>query len=207
MNYDRIHALHRDALIKKHRSFLENKALLEFGVYHGTSMLMWYDLYRQNGLERNFIGFDSFQGLPKETEDKNTIWKEKQFSTDGKVNPNLNKSGIRLVTGFYSDSLNESAARLLSEQKVGLVHVDCDTYSSTKIILEWLLKHNLLTRGTLVVYDDWGAHLEARCGEYEVGEGKAHKEIEFKYDINFIDLGKYIVDPKFYEVKVFEYQR
>lgn len=208
MNYDDIHMMNRDRLIKEHRAVLEGTVFLEFGVYHGTSMLMWYGLYEHNGLPRNFIGFDSFQGIPKEIKDKNSIdhWKEGSFSTCGVINPALRKPDIRLVEGFFDDSLTDDVADMLGDSKVGLVHVDCDTYSSTKTVWEWLLRHDLLAPGALIVYDDWGGYLLARCEEYDLGEAKAHKEIEETHGIRFTDLGKYIVDPAFYEVKIFQYE-
>lgn len=208
MNYDNTHMSNRDRIIKDNELFLEGKAFLEFGVYHGTSMLMWYDAYKNNNVSIDFIGFDSFQGIPEETEDENSIggWSKGSFSTNGVINPALRKDGIELVTGFFSDSLTDDTVKLLKGSKVGLVHVDCDTYSSTKTVWEWLLKHDLLAKGAIIVYDDWGGYLEGGCGEYEIGEAKAHIEIEKTHGINFTDLGKYVVDPKFYEVKVYRYE-
>lgn len=208
MSYDDIHLSHRDALLKKYGAFLKGKAFLEFGVYHGTSMGMWYGLHEQNKLPINFFGFDSFQGLPPETKDDNSFWNTGDFSTKGTIPPSLqNKDDITLVTGFYDESLDHHAAALLEGTKVGLVHIDCDTYSSTMTVWEWLIEHELLADGAIIVYDDWGAYLEAKCGEYDVGEAKAHVEIENTYDIKFTDLGKYVVDPAFYEVKLYQYER
>ena len=202
-----IHLYNRDVLIKQNLSFLQGKAFMEFGVYHGESMLMWHDLYQKNNLSTIFFGFDSFVGLPQETVDKNTIWDTGYFSTGGIVNSDLsNRVGVKMITGFYDTSLNEETARLLGDLKVGLVHIDCDTYSSTKTVWEWLLKYDLLACGALIVYDDWGAWLEAKCGEYEVGEAKAHQEIVDRYNLSVIDLGKYIVNPSFYEVKLYRYE-
>lgn len=207
MNYDNVHLANRSALLKEHAAFLSDKVFLEFGVCRGTSMLMWYDLYLQHNIPIDFIGFDSFQGLPEEHEDKNTIWKAGQFSTDGQINKELlNRKGIWLVPGFYNESLNETSVDLLRGKKAGLVHIDCDTYSSTKTVWEWLLKNDLLAKGCIIAYDDWGAYLEARCGEYEVGEAKAHKEVAQTHNLSLKDLGKYVVDPRFYEVKLFQYE-
>jgi hypothetical protein len=146
MSYDNIHRSYRDKLIKEHRDVLDGTVFLEFGVCHGGSMLMWYDLYERNNLDRNFVGFDSFQGLPEETIDKNTIWHKGQFNTRGIINPDLKKEDIRLVQGFYDESLTDKLAATLD--KVGLVHIDCDTYSSTKTVWEWLIKHDLLVEGS-----------------------------------------------------------
>jgi len=209
MNHmDDIHLENRGKLIGENKDLLEQTAFLEFGVYHGTSMLMWHGLYERYDVSKNFIGFDSFQGIPEETEDENSIddWKEGSFSTNGVINPDLCKPDIRLVKGFFSDSLTDDVVKMLGGTKVGLVHMDCDTYSSTKTIWEWLLKHDLLAFGALVVYDDWGGYLKGGCGEYDLGEAKAHREIEAEHNIHFTDLGRYIVDPTFYVVKMFRYE-
>lgn len=206
MNYDFTHAQNREAIVRRHASFLCSKIFVEFGVCHGTSMMMWHDVYTKNGLPIDFVGFDSFQGLPEETEDKNTIWQKGDFTTNGSINPALLRDDIRIVVGFYSDSLTVEHAASIGNGKIGLVHIDCDTYSSTKTIWEWLLQNELLAKGAIIVYDDWGAYRQAGRGEYDLAEAKAHKEIEAKYGINFTDLGGYVVDPSFYEVKVFQYE-
>jgi methyltransferase family protein len=204
VNYDDIHAAHRNSLVEQYKSILQGQAFFEFGVYHGTSMLMWYDIYIKHGLPINFVGFDSFQGLPTETQDANTVWKPGMFSTNGAINLNLRRDGIRLVEGFYDQSLSEQTAVLLSGIKAGLVHMDCDLYSSTKTVWEWLLKYDLLAKNALIVYDDWGSFLEAGCAEYDIGEAKAHKEIETKYQIKFRDLGQCVINPNFYIVKTYQ---
>jgi hypothetical protein len=208
-NYDDIHMSNRDMIIRQNATFLKDKVFLEFGVYMGTSMLQWHEVYNNNDVPIDFVGFDSFQGIPEETEDKNNLhgWRVGSFSTAGAVNPNLlSKKDIRLVHGFFNDSLNDETAKMLGGSKVGLVHIDCDTYSSTKTVWEWLLKYDLLAEGAIIVYDDWGGYLEAGCGEYEIGEAKAHIEIEKTHNIQFTDLGKYVVDPRFYEVKTYKYK-
>jgi hypothetical protein len=190
----------------ENKAVLEGTALFEFGVYRGTSMMMWHDIYSRHNLNHQFVGFDSFRGLPKETVDKNSFWYEGEFNANGVINPALNTQGIRLVVGFYDTTLNDDTAKSFNGVKVGLVHIDCDTYSSTKTVWEWLLKHDLLAPNAVIIYDDWGAWRQAKCDEYDIGEAKAHKEIEEKYGIKFVDFRTYIVDPAFYEVKVYIYE-
>jgi len=170
-------------------------------------MLNWYELYKSHKLTLNFFGFDSFVGLPVEEEDANSIWQTGQFSVEGQINPELlNKEGLKIIPGWFDSTLSKSTALSFGNTQAGLVHMDCDTYSSTITCWEWLIEHDLIAKGALVVYDDWGAYLQAGCDEYCVGEAKAHKDIESKYNLKFTDLGKYVIDPTFYEVKIFRYE-
>ena len=93
-------------------------------------------------------------------------------------------------------------------KKVGLVHIDCDTYTSTLQVLEFLVSHNLLVDGTILVYDDWGAWKQAcltKENEYDIAEGRAHKEIAEKYNLNFEFVGTECIDPEYYYVTTFRY--
>lgn len=201
-----LHEDFRNKALSEHADFLRDKAFLEFGVYSGGSILGWYNAYQRHGVKSRFFGFDSFTGLPPETEDPNTIWHAGQFSMSGHV-PDMiaNHPGIQLVKGYYADSLTEEVATRLGDTKIGIVHFDCDTYGSTKTVWEWLLKYDLLAVGAIVIYDDWGASLQAGCDEFDVGEARAHREIESKHGLKFEHYDKYIIDPAFYVVQSFRY--
>ena len=200
MNITEIHEQERSKLILSNLEFLKDKAFVEFGVCHGGSFQSFYNLYKQHELPINFMGFDSFLGLPEEKNDPNSFWGTGEFNRKG-VNPfSKPLEGTRIIDGWFEDTLNESSAQLLG-QKIGIAHIDCDTYTSTLECWRWMIKNDLLVNGSLIIYDDWGAHLEANCEVNEVGEGKAHHEIE--KEIKFEDLGVYIADPSFYEVKIF----
>lgn len=202
-----MHEDFRNRTLAAHGDFLRDKVFAEFGVYDGGSFLRWKAAYKRYGITARFMGFDSFTGLPAETQDKNTIWHANQFSMNGRISQELadNYSEIELVQGYYSDSLTPNVAARLGDTKIGIVHMDCDLYGSTKTVWEWLLKHDLLVAGTIIVYDDWGAYKEAGCDEYEVGEAKAHREIEAEHDLKFTPFDRYIVDPRFYVVQSFRY--
>lgn len=115
--------------------------ILEFGVWRGFSI---------NRLARRFPdatihGFDSFAGFP---DDGRLDWKL-DFAVAGlpKVRPN-----VRLVKGFFSDTLPGFVAALPEGSMVDLVHVDCDIYSSTATIFEHLGPH--LGPGSVIVFDE-----------------------------------------------------
>jgi hypothetical protein len=208
-----LHGQERNKLILANLEFLKDKAFVEFGVCHGGSFKNFYELYKQHELPINFMGFDSFLGIPEEKNDPNSIWYEGQFDRRG-VSPRNGPSNwadlqhgigapiedVQIIDGWFKDTLNETSAQLLG-QKIGIAHIDCDTYTSTLECWQWMIENDLLVNGSLIIYDDWGAHLEANCEPHEVGEGKAHYEIAKK--TTFEDLGMYIIDSSFYEVKMF----
>lgn len=200
----------RKYVVETYKDFLKDKLFLEFGVFVGTSMLEYYNLYRDHlGSEHTpqFYGFDSFEGLPGEKSDDKSPWYAGQFNLNKNINPELlNKPGMKIVDGWFENTLNRALADELKGRQVGLLHVDCDIYTSTMQVYEFLIANNLLVKGTVVVYDDWGVYRELKLSEDEQflhGEGKAHKEISEKYALDFELVRKDIISPADYEVATF----
>lgn len=192
--------------------FLKNKLFLEFGTCNGTSLLEYYNLYKEFSINSTFYGFDSFVGLPYEPTDilSHSIWNTGDFSVNGIINPELlNKPEIKIVDGWFCDTLTDDIAKEFGKAKVGLLHVDCDIYTSTIEVLEFIVKNKLLVNGTIVVYDDWGGWRQADLLEdqqYTIGEGRAHREICEKYNLNFELVNKTIVNESCYEIATFIYR-
>lgn len=112
---------------------------LEFGVGGGESARIIAD-------RMPLIGFDSFQGLPED-------WREDfpagTFAQDRP--PDIPGADIRV--GMFADTLHDFSVNT----RIGLIHIDCDLYSSTATVLDWLAWHMLQNplRGTYVVFDEW----------------------------------------------------
>ena len=146
-----------------------------------------HDIYDQWRLQIDFWGFDSFEGIPVERLDKNNIWEVGEFSREGAPPAELvNHAGVTLVKGWFEDTLTIDCARAVNKESVGIVHFDCDTYSSTMSCWRWLLRNKLVTPGTIVIYDDWGAYKAKKYGEFEIGEAMAHIDIK-EFDVQFED--------------------
>lgn len=202
--------LFRKKQIEENKEFLKDKIFIEFGVYQGHSILQYYSYYLQNDIEPDFYGFDSFEGLPEEKLDPHSPWHTGQFNLDGQINPELlNKKGINIIKGWFGETLNDEFLNKIQNKKIGLIHIDCDIYSSTLEVLEFLVKNKLLSDGTLLVYDDWGAWKQVELDEkdeYNIAEGRAHKEICDKYDLKFERVGTEIIDPNYYFITTFKYR-
>jgi predicted O-methyltransferase YrrM len=129
-------------------------AIVECGVGHGASIVA---LARANQIfspTRSVIGFDSFQGFPDA--DRRDLgsrvrsvgpvsgWDDTSVAA---VSGALD-APAELVAGFFSDTLPRS----LPEQ-IGLLHVDCDLYRSTRDVLDHALPR--LQPGALVILDEY----------------------------------------------------
>ena len=148
---------------------------------------------------RRLNGFDSFKGLPSEMKRdgkqpnyvlrrsfEQGAWDARKAMgvttttqlVDG-VSSYLNDTRVKLVSGFFNESLTPQLAR---EMKPALyIDVDVDLYSSTISALSWMFENHLVEIGTVIGYDDW------KLGGEE-GEKKAHAEIAIKYGVQFRTL-------------------
>jgi hypothetical protein len=115
---------------------------LEFGVYRGRTLRYWAS--RLASPEARLVGFDSFEGLP---EDWSPDAREGTFSVGEP--PELADPRVSFVVGWFDDTL-PGWSPPAHDQLV--VNVDCDLYSSTTVVLDWLTPH--LGAGDLVYFDD-----------------------------------------------------
>ena len=200
----------RSELVSDNVDFLNDKLFLEFGVMDGNSILDFYNSYDSSNINGHFFGFDSFLGLPEEKHDKHSPWRTGQFTTDGKINPSLlHNSDINVIDGWFSDTLNESLLSRFENKKIGIAHIDCDIYTSTVEVLEFIIESDLLCDGSILLYDDWGAYRSSGLSEdyeYKVAEARAHKEMVEKYNLNFELVHKEVIDPSFYIMTVFKFR-
>jgi hypothetical protein len=136
---------------------------LEFGLHRGGGLTAAYHLARKNKLpDMRFIGFDSFDGMPESTNldrfpvqqfhrgelrcDRRTV--ERNLRGGG-----VDMSRVRLVEGWFADSLTTTTRQELGLERAAVVKVDCDLYESTVPVLEFVLP--LLRDGTVLIVDDW----------------------------------------------------
>ena len=154
------------------KKFSKEKLFLEFGVYKGNSINL-FAKYLKN-IDAKIYGFDSFVGLKDE-------WITNNFHAKGHFNLNKNQpkilSNIELIDGWVEDTIDNFIEKNI-EKKIGFVHFDMDTYSSTKLILEKIKKY--LEPGAIILFDEFYGF-----PNWERYEFKAFKEVfsnkEFKY--------------------------
>jgi O-methyltransferase len=79
-------------------------------------------------------------------------------------------SEVTIVPGFYKDSLTEDVKTHHRLTAASIVMVDCDLYSSTKCVLEFIT--SLVVNGSIIIFDDWFAFK----GNPNLGEQLACRE-------------------------------
>lgn len=156
---------------------------LEFGVFRGARMTQAYktanflaryvnskkDPYlakmsAKNLEQMRFFGFDSFEGLPKANEIDVAQGQEEWIGeggfaagleeVKGLVPPEGIADGrIKLVPGWFNESLTPETKRRLEITAASIVYVDCDYYESAVPALEFVT--DLLVDGSILIFDDW----------------------------------------------------
>ena len=119
--------------------------ILEFGVFTGGTI---------NNIARHFyprkvFGFDSFEGLPEKWRDG---YEKGKFNLNGKL-PRV-RNNVILIKGLFQDTLQP-----FLDEHIGayaqFINIDCDLYSSTKFVLDTLLKNKYIIKDTVLYFDEF----------------------------------------------------
>lgn len=136
---------------------------LEFGVASGATL-------RMIAASMPAYGFDSFDGLPED-------WRE-GFPAGMFAGPVPDVPGATIVPGLFAETLEE----WYPPRRLGLVHIDCDLYSSTATVLHYI--GPFLWHGCIVVFDEW--HGYPGCEDHEQ---KAWREYAEEHHVEWDVLG------------------
>jgi len=180
-----------DGFIRAKNNFPNEKSTcLEFGVYVGGTYSRLVDCILDNYPDTTLIGFDSWSGLPPETEG---VWYPDRHSqgnyasTKDSVLNMLISRGLeyderfKLVDGFFEETLTP---KLQSEiNNLVFVNVDVDIHKSTEQLLEFI--HPMLRKGVVLYFDDWkdpADNFDGKWGEHLAWEQfiERHPEIEYE---------------------------
>ena len=150
---------------------------LEFGVATGKTINLLSSLLP----DLRFIGFDSFKGLP---EDWRANHRKSAFEMKGI--PDVN-SNVELRVGLIKDTLPVFVSEI--EQRIVLLHIDCDLYSSTREVFDYL--GPMLKPGCVIIFDEYFNYPEWQEHEY-----KAFKEFIGGSELQFEFLAFTCTDAK-----------
>jgi hypothetical protein len=208
----------RAQTVSNHQSVLDNAIgiqminqvhgdYLEFGVFKGDRLTQAYETaefitkrIRRGGdpylskastdnLEQmRFIGFDSFEGLPKANDIDKAPGQEEWIGEGGfaatldEVTRLMPRRGIqtgriKLVKGWFNETLTPETKRNLGIKAVAVAYIDCDYYESAVPALEFIT--DLLVDGSIIIFDDWWIYR----GRKDRGEQRAFYEWKEKHNI------------------------
>lgn len=140
--------------------------IFEFGVSVGKTIAY----FQRNFRETPIYGFDSFEGLPEDWDLNGYVLEKGSFSTQG-IPPDL--PGITFVKGMFEDTVEHWFKNYTGYAKI--IHIDCDLYSSTKVVLDNIKP--ILRVGTLLLFDELTTHPDHRAYVHmRQHEYKAFKE-------------------------------
>lgn len=144
--------------------------VLEFGVASGRTINHMASLTAET-----IYGFDSFAGLP---EAWRTGFQQGAFAQQiPKVRDN-----VELIVGLFSETIPKFL-KTVNGRKISLLHIDCDLYSSTKMVFEFLAP--LIVPGTVIIFDEyfnypgWRYHEFAAFQEFISERGLAYRYDSF----------------------------
>lgn len=186
---------------------------LEFGVYRGdrltqayetvTYLTKWVASGKEPSLRKastknleamRFIGFDSFEGLPKANAVDVAKGQEEWIGEGGfacsldEVKGLLPRKGlesgrIKLVKGWFNETCTPKTKTELGIKSAAIVYIDCDYYESTVPALEFVT--DLLVDGSVLIFDDWFLFQ----GRSDRGEQRAFAEWKERHKL---DLKQFI---------------
>jgi O-methyltransferase len=144
--------------------------VLEFGVFTGLSLAQFAHGHRfdPKGIERRFVGFDSFAGLPAATE-AHARWRAEDCAVNhawhplvpigARVSPEVTRT-LFAACGLPEPDLHvgdfaETVSRVVPSRypAIALLHLDCDLYESTREALDGAAP--ALQDGAILLFDDW----------------------------------------------------
>lgn len=172
--------------------------IVECGTSIGHGILLWALLSDLAGADRTVWGFDSFSGFPDPTvADKRpdgslAIHRGKyrtppeivqRVLTDGGVSAHTLRDRVRIVKGFFEESLCEF------EGTIAILHLDCDLYESYKTCLEAL--YDKVASGGLILFDEYAdeKHPGCRRAVDEFFRDKPEKPVElsrYRYSRHYV---------------------
>ena len=159
---------------------------LEFGVFTGSSFNFAVKANKKiekiyGKMNCEFIGFDSFQGFGEiKKNDENPSFQNAIFSVDEKkviknIEKNTKGQKMRIIKGFYKDTIKNKTTTDLKIDKSRVVMIDCDLKESAYLALEFIKPS--IQEGTIILFDDYNYFK----GNKDKGEYAAFSDFQKKY--------------------------
>jgi len=124
-------------------------------------------------------GFDSFQGNPEDWHRDQSIVPQGTFDLKDPSKIPLVLNNVKLIQGFFEESLPYYVRTLLNARPIAFLHVDCDLYSSTNCAFQILDPY--IKEGTIIIFDELYGY-------------PGYAECEFKALTEFLKRSGYTVE-------------
>jgi hypothetical protein len=188
---------HVYAVLREFGKTSEPFSVLEFGTSDGYSFvkLLYATQYLKLADRVTVHTFDSFEGMPAPTDDKDREWTCNDNWVPGQFKGRYEElaaycaqhyANFQIHRGYFEQSIDGVFLASLERRPPVLIWFDCDYYSSSKIVFE-RLKHRI-PNGCVVYFDDldnlnYGSRFtgEARL-VYEINQGLQGDGIELVPD-------------------------
>ena len=152
-------------------NIVENKLCLEFGVNKGES-LNYFSSVKKNTV---WYGFDSFYGLQEDW--RGGFFAKNYFNLNG-VEPKVN-SNVVLIKGWFKNTLPIFLKN--NEEKISFIHIDCDTYESTKDIFD-NIKFDRFINNSIILFDEYMGYINWKNNEFKAWqEYVKDNKVNYKY--------------------------
>lgn len=178
------------------RHYKGNFSVLEFGVADGYTFTKKLHATRYLKMEDRIIvhGFDTFEGLPNpaNSADYSLLvdgeWRKGHFKGryDNLMTYCQGKyKNFKLHKGLFEETITDNVLKALAEQPPILIWIDCDYYSSARVVFERLIPY--IPTGCVIYFDDVSFNFGSRfTGEmkviWEINQGKFGDGIELVLD-------------------------
>lgn len=190
---------HVYAVLKEFRAERAGRAsILEFGTSDGYSFAKLLYATRYLRLEDRVAvhTFDSFEGMPPPVDERDRDWTAGDDWAPGEYRGRYEAlqawcvhwryRNAHIHKGWFEQSVSPEVIAALAEWPPILVWIDCDYYSSTRVVIERLI--GVLPNGCVVYFDEldnlnYGSRLtgEARI-VHEVNSGRFGENVELVPD-------------------------
>lgn len=149
---------------------LDSGLLLEFGVFKGTSI----NFFAQQFQDDEIHGFDSFEGLAEDW----TGYHLPKGTFDLQGNLPKVQENVTLHQGWFDQTLPSFLEN--NEGPIKFCHIDCDTYESSKYVLELIAPR--LQPGSVIVFDEYYSYPNWQQGEFKAWQDVCKRDqISYKY--------------------------
>lgn len=155
--------------------------VLEFGVGSGHTLRQCIGSLTKNFPTKKFriLGFDWFHGLPE-------AWESTKYPgvvaapiggfTQNGIAPDV--QGAEYYVGLFADTIPQYLQN--EAEPIALLHIDCDLYSSTKLIFDNL--HPYIVKDTIIAFDEWCYCFNSALDDHEA---KAFYEYVDQYNVKY----------------------